>query len=189
MKFQKIFIFLLIIISYSFNAQEFSKNAIKIGFGAGVNEGSEETGLGFIYSLGFQKAIGSNERFRVNTNLRYGEFSSNSITDTRENFYRITSLGINANYDVIKYKSISLFIGAGAFLNYTRGMLGTGGELINHDQSRYFYKMYSGGTSGLGIRISSKKSRLAYEIKPLNVEFGNNDFLSLYPMLGIDIKL
>ena len=183
-------IILLIIFTLKIKAQEnkFTTSAIKTGIGAAVNDGIEESGLGLIYSVGYQKSFGKKEKLRINPNLLYGGFTSNGITDTREQFYRITSLGMNVNYDLIKYKSVSLLISTGGFLNYSRGLFGTGGEFDN-GSSKYFNEFYFGGNASIGIRINSNKSRFAYEIKPLNIQVGNKGFVLGYLMFGMDIKI
>ena len=180
----------LLLITLKLNAQEneFTRSSIKTGIGIGIIEGIEESGLGFVYSVGYQKSFGEKERFRINPNLLYGGFTSIGITDTREQFIRITSIGMNVNYDLVKGKTASIFITSGGFFNYSRGLLGTGGENGNKNSS-YFNQLYFGGTAGIGIRISSTKSRFAYEIKPLNVQIGNKRFVLGYIMFGMDIKI
>jgi hypothetical protein len=180
----------ILLFSLKINAQEneFTRSSIKTGIGIGINDGIEESGLGFVYSVGYQKSFGKKEKLRINPNLLYGGFTSNGITDTREQFFRTTSIGINANYDLIKYKSVSLLLTSGGFLNYSRGLLGTGGEYEIRN-SRYFNQLYFGGNVGIGIRINSSESRFAYEIKPLNVQIGNKGFVLGYIMFGLDIKI
>jgi hypothetical protein len=142
---------------------------------------------GELYFL-YQKSFGKKEKFRINSNLIYGRFNSNGINDTPQQFFRITSIGMNVNYDLVKCKSVSLLITSGGFLNYSRGLFGTSGENEIRNSS-YFSQLYFGGTAGIGIRINSTKSRFAYEIKPLNVQIGNNGFELGYIMFGMDIKI
>jgi hypothetical protein len=97
---------------------------------------------------------------------------------------------MNVSYDLLKYKSVSLFVTAGGFINYSRGLFGTGGEEgFENMKSEYFFNLYFGGNANLGLRINPKKSRFAYEIKPLNIQFGNKDFVLFYAMFGMDIKI
>ena len=170
---------LIVMLLFSLNIiaqeNEFTRSSIKTGIGVGINDGIEESGLGFVYSVGYQKSFGKKEKFRINPNLLYGGFNSNGITDTREQFFRITSIGMNVNYDLIKYKSVSLLLTSGGFLNYSRGLFGTGGE-NEVRSSRYFNQLYFGGTAGIGIRINSIKSR-------------NKGFVLGYMMFGMDIKI
>ncbi len=59
----------------------------------------------------------------------------------------------------------------------------------NNNHSEYFNSFYLGGNISLGLRINREDSKLAYEIRPLNIQFGNDYFLLGYLMFGIDIKL
>lgn len=171
-------------------AQEngFTRSSIKTGIGIGVHDGVEESGLGLVYLVGYEKSFGTKEKFRINSNLVYGGFNSKGITDVREQFFRITSVGVNVGYDLVRYKSVSLLLSTGGFLNYTRGLLGTGGE-NEIGNSRYFNEVYFGGSGGIGIRISSDKSRFSYEIKPINVQIGSKGFVLGYVLFGLDIKI
>lgn len=182
-------IILLTIFTAKAQENEFTRSSITTGIGIGVNDSEEESGFGLVYSIGYQKSFGEKERFRINPNLLYGNFSTFGITDNRDQYYNITSLRMNVNYDVLKYKSVSLLITSGGFLNYSRGLFGNGGEINTNSSSRYFNKIYFGGNAGIGLRINPSKSRFAYEIKPLNVEFGNKSFVLGYMMFGLDIKL
>ena len=169
---------------------EFKKSSIRTGIGIGMNEGHREIGNGLVYSIGWQKSFGERNKLRINPNLIIGGFLPIAITDTRDQFYRITNLGLNIHYDLIKYKAISIVATGGGFINYSRGLLGTGGwPDTNNNGSEYFYSLYFGGNGSIGLRIDPKNSKLAYEIRPINMYFGNNQFLLAYLMFGIDFKL
>lgn len=185
----------LLVVQNNVYSQEtdFKRTSIRTGVGVGLNEGKRETGLGLLYSIGWQKSYGEKNKFRLNPNIIIGGFKPVGITDTREQFYRITSLGLNAHYDLIKYKAFSIVATGGAFVNYSRGLLGTGGmpmhgETITID-SEYFNSFYLGGSVSVALRIDSKNSKLAYELRPLNFQFGNDYFMLGYYMFGIDIKI
>lgn len=146
--------------------------------------------MGLIYSIGYQKSFGKNNRIRLNPNLIFGGFLPIGITDTRDQFYRISSFGFNLHYDLVKFTSISVVTSPGIFLNYSRGLLGTGGmPEANNNTSEFFNSFYFGGKFSLGLRITPSGKRLAYEIRPLNIQFGNNGFILGYLMFGIDIKI
>lgn len=156
----------------------------------GYNEGETENGMGIIYSIGLQKTVGKNQRTRLNPNLMIGGFTPIGFTDTRQQFYRTTTLGYNLHYDVLKFKTLSIVTSVGAFVTYSRGLLGTGGDGdIRNDRSEYFTKLYYGGSFSVGLRINSRKKNVAYEIRPLNVMVGNNYFGQGYFMLGVDFSL
>ena len=187
----KLIVFLLISSIYSVNAQEqsFSKSSIKIASGIGFNETKNETGFGMIYELGYQINLDKKNRLRLNSLISIGQFSASDITDVKDQYYTQTGLQINLNYDLLKFKSTSLLLSGGAYLNNSKGLIGTGGELQTNNQSYYFNNTYVGLIAGMGIRVNSLKSRVAFEIKPLNVQVGNNEFVSIFAAFGIDIKL
>jgi hypothetical protein len=95
-----LFVFLLII--NQANGQETKRTSIMPGIGVGYNEGKREMGLGLIYSIGWQKSFGKKDKLRLNPNLIIGNFSSFGITDISDQFYRISSLGMNLHYDLVK---------------------------------------------------------------------------------------
>jgi len=179
----------LLIINSDLMSQEYSNNSLKVGLGIGMNEGLKEMGMGTLVSFGYQKSI-LNDRLRINPNFMTGGFFPFGITDTRDQYYRITSLGVDGHFDVIKYKPFSLFVVAGGLVNYTRGLLGTGGwPEAGNNTSDYLFKLYYGGHLAWGIRVNQPKSRLAYEITPLNICFGNDQFFMGFIKVAIDIKL
>lgn len=121
---------------------EFRKSSIKTGFGIGINEGQRETGMGLIYSVGWQKSFGTKNKISLNPNLTFGGFAPIFITDTRDQFYRISSLGVNIHYDLIRYKAVSIVATGGGFVNYSRGLLGPGGWQEEYaSSSEYFYSV------------------------------------------------
>ncbi len=95
--------------------KKFERSSIRTGIGIGINDGHQETGLGLIYSLGWQKSYGEKNKFRLNPNMIIGGFKPIMITDTRDQFYRITSLGLNVHYDLVKYKAVSIVTTGGGF--------------------------------------------------------------------------
>lgn len=170
---------------------KFSRNSIKTGVGIGYNMGVEENALGTLSMIGYERSYGKTGSLRMNATLLIGGFNSTGISDSRDMYYRTTSWNINANYDFIKYRTVSLFIYSGGFANYSRGMLGSGhsGFTYNTYESERFYNLYFGANFGGGIRINPPSNRFAFEIKPLNFQIGNNDFVTVYPMFGVDIKI
>lgn len=165
--------------SQDVDVPKFSQNSIRTGLGIGINGGLDETGFGLVYSIGWQKSYGKKNKLRLNPNLLFGGFTDIGITDISDQYVRISSLGFNAHYDLIKYKSVSIVTTAGVFLNYSKGLIG----------SAYFSRLYYGGSASIALRINPKKSRVAYEWRHISVQGGNKDFFLAYFMLGIDVKL
>jgi hypothetical protein len=169
---------------------EFKKSSISTGLGIGVNEGLREIGLGLIYSVGWQKSLGEKNKLRINPNMMFGGFLPIGIIHTRDQFFRITSLGLNFHYDLLRYKAVSIVTTGGGFMNYSRGLLGTGGSRdTNSISSDYFTTVYFGRNASIGLRIDPSRSKIAYKITPINIHLGNKDFLLAYLMVGIDFKL
>lgn len=166
---------------------EFKRNSVKTGVGIGYNSGESEIGMGLVYSLGWQRCYGLKNKLRINPNMTLGGFSPFIISDVQDQFYRITSVGFNIHFDLIRYKALSIVTTAGTFVNYSRGLLGTGGRISNRS-SEYFYNFYYGGNVSVGLRIDPKSSKLAYELRPINIYVGNHDFILMYLMFGIDFK-
>lgn len=184
-----IFVFLFLGINLYSQDLEFRKTSIKTGFGIGMNEGKNETGTGLFYSIGWQKSLGNKNKLRINPNLLMGEFVPFIITDLPDEYYRITVLGLNLNYDLIKFHALSLVTTVGVWGDFTRGLIGTGGYHSTSTSSEYVGNLYCGGNFSLALRIDPKKSKLAYEIRPFNFMIGTKDFFSAYLMFGIDFKL
>ncbi|MEZ5071261.1 MAG: hypothetical protein R2751_09890 [Bacteroidales bacterium] len=170
--------------------EEPSRTSIRTGLGLGINETYRELGNGFVTSIGWQRSLGERRKLRINPNLVVGGFMPLGITDTRDQFYRITSLGLNLHYDLLRYQAVSLVTTAGGFVNYSRGLLGTGGwPEANNNSSEYFLSFYAGANASFGLRIDPRRSRVAYEFRPMTMQFGNQGFLLAYLMVGVDVKL
>jgi hypothetical protein len=191
-KFFYISILSLLLMDQAVYAQEsaFGKNSINTGIGIGINAGRQETGLGVVCSFGWQKSFGQKNKLRINPNMLFGEFLPIVITDTRDQFYRTTALALNLHYDLLRYKAVSLVTAAGGFVNYSRGLLGTGGwPEANNNRSAYFYTLYFGGAASFGLRIDPKNKQLSYELRPLNFLLGSKGFTMGYLMFNVDFKL
>ena len=169
--------------------QEFSKSSIKIGLGAGVSSGYYMDGLGFVYTIGYQKEIWK-DRFRFNPNFSIGNYSSKRFSDGRDQCFNSLNLGVNLYCDIAKVNSFSLVVGCGTMINSSKGLLGTGGMDISTSpqSSEYFSKYHLGGNLAGGFRINSPNKRTAINILPINIHFGNQ-LTELNAKIEIDIKL
>ena len=69
-------------------------------------------------------------------------------------------------------------------------LLGTGGwPDEGNTYSDYLFKFYFAESLSTGLRINQPNSRLAYELTPITICFGNGQFLLEYVKIGIDVKL
>jgi hypothetical protein len=70
-------------------------------------------------------------------------------------------------------------------------MLGSGfsestGQAYDSELFSYFY---FGANLGCGLRINPRSNRCAFEIKPINFQIRNNEFVTTYMIFGVDIKI
>ncbi len=167
--------------------QEFSKHSLSYSCGVGLSDGSGWVGGGLALSFGYKLDIWK-DKLRFNPNLLVGAYKAENITDVRDQYFNSVNLRLLFDYDLLRYKSVSLNINAGGIINTTRGLMGTGGE-FPHPESKYVNNWYFGGVVSGGIRIKPPNKRYAINIIPINLNFGNDYFLEALVMIGIDIKL
>lgn len=174
------------------HAQEAAKPgaSIQAAVGVGVHEGNVEKGLGAVCAVGYEQSGGTTARWRFNPQLVWGEFSAGGFTDSRDQFYRTTSAGVLVHYDVVRYRDVAVVVSGGGSATYSRGLLGTGGELQPPNEgSRYFRQFYLSGSAGVGLRVSPAQSRLAYEFRPFTLQVGSKGFFMGYATVGIAVNL
>jgi len=167
-------------------------SSIRAGVGYGLNEANIEIGNGWVYSLGWQKDLGQENRLRVNPNLVFGLFSPSSslYLNYPNQFYRSLTIRLNIHYDLIKFKTFSFVTTGGAFISHSKGLIGPG--LLTRrasGESRYFRFLYYGGNLSLGFRIDNDDSPFAYELIPFNMHVGDKAFILAYVMFAMEIKL
>ncbi len=167
------------------DTQQHSK-AINTGIGFAYNEGLQETGMGLVYTIGWQRTIDRQQRLTINPNILYGGFTPLMTTDQRDQYIRLSSLGCNLYYNFISGKHLSAFVLSGVYLNYTRGLLGDGEHSTG---SEYYHKLYAGGLASLGFKVNSSARRITYEFRPLTVHYGNGQHFLAYVMFGVAFML
>jgi hypothetical protein len=168
--------------------QDYSNCSIKLRSGIGISIGDKTDGLGIVYSAGFQKEIW-NERFLINPNFSFGQYSSKLVMDARDEYFNSMNLETILFYELLKGRRTSLVIGIGGLINNTRGLLGTGGDYVGPQSSEYISKYSIAGFFGGGIRFDSPDKRVTIEILPFNLHIGINDFLESHFLIGLGIKL
>jgi hypothetical protein len=165
------------------------RHSLKLGASLAVHEGAREMGMGAMLEFGYQYSWWEN-RFRVGTHMASGSFTPLMITDTRDMYYRLTSLKILAHFDAIRLGPVALYLSAGPHSAFSRGLLGTGGwPEEGNTQSEYLLRMYFGGEGGAGLRIYLKEGRSALEISPFNFSFGTGYYFLGAFRLGLDLQL
>lgn len=168
----------------------FSKNSIKIGLGVGSSMGNKTDGGGFVYAVGYQREIWK-DRLRLNPNFTIGHYSSKFILDVRDQYFNSINIETNLYYDLIRIKSFSLVLGFGGLVNNSRGLKGTGGDPDGYTEpptSEYISDFHYAGYLGGGLRINPPSKRIAINIMPINLHFGNNYFAEFHAKIELDFK-
>jgi hypothetical protein len=192
-RFKIILILVSIMINHGFvygQDPAFSKNSIKIGLGVGSSMGNKTDGGGFVYAVGYQREIWK-DRLRLNPNFTIGHYSSKFILDVRDQYFNSINIETNLYYDLIRIKSFSLVLGCGGLVNNSRGLKGTGGDPDGYTEpptSEYISDFHYAGYLGGGLRINPPSKRIAINIMPINLHFGNNYFAEFHAKIELDFK-
>ena len=164
--------------------QDRSKNAVFGSRGWGDSNGK----LGINGSVGFQRQLWK-DRLRIVPSISFGTYTAKPITGAPDAYSSSTNLKINLNFDILKMKNFSMFFGSGFVINYTSGLLGTGGE-PGRTTSEYFNKTNIGLNGLLGLRLMPSQSRFGYELLLLDGTFPNtNKFSELSIKLRFIMKI
>ncbi len=139
-------------------SQKYSNNSLLGSVGVGVSDNLKADGEGIYFGIGYQKDILGN-RLRFVPVLTFGTFKS-SADDASYAYFQSSSLRVNLNFDIIKIKSFSIFIGTGVTGNYSSGL----------KSGRGYFKETHFGLNGLfGLRINPLKKRIGYELKIIDL--------------------
>ena len=162
------------------NAQEFSKNSIKIGVGVAGFEGDKLDGSGLVAMFGFQREMRDGLSF--SPFLKHGTFTMIFITDTPDTYFNVISAGVGLNATILKL----FYIGTGGEIYYSHGLIGTGGEFSkrSHYERDFGIDMFAFA----GLRIAPNSKRIAVNVIPLSVAWGINT-LSAEMRIEMDIRL
>lgn len=165
--------------------------SLKVFTSIAYHEGIGEQGLGIPVGIGYQVQY-FRGRVRLNFSLQAASFRNFGITDVPDNYYRVTTLGAYANFDILRYYSISIFLSAGTALSYSRGMISSwfdedsGIRISGKNFNRWYPTLYG----GYGIRISPRKAKYAVEILfPPGGHASRSAYLIHALRVGVDFRL
>lgn len=154
-------------------------------------EGHGEQGFGIPFGIGYQRQF-LNGRMRVHTSIQAASFRTLAITDVPDSYYRVTTLGMYSDFDILRYYSFSIVLAAGAGLSYSRGCTSSWWD-ESSGQSIYngaFNRLYPTVYLAYCIRIAPRKSRYALEIfLPPGGHANNSFYLLHFIRIGVDYKL
>ena len=195
MKIKSVFFVLLLLVSMTMYSQNIVNKSLKIGAGLGLSQSDNCTGMGTLYSFGYQRDIWK-DRLRFNPNLSLGFYSPVFITDLPEQYFNSINLNVNLNFDIIKIGWFSLLVYAGAEAGIVQGYVGTGG-MPEFDENGSYYSRGSyyvndfhiGGDFGGGFRINSKSQKIAINVLPFNFRVGYPNYMEAYWKLEVDVKI
>lgn len=162
------------------NAQEFLKNSIKIGAGIEIVENTKLEGVGFVTTLSYQRQL--KEGLWLAPHAKHGTYTSWGITDTPDEYFNTTTLGIGLNATLLQV----LYFGVGTEVNYSHGLIGTGGEYSR--ASHYVRSFYPDLYASAGLRIAPRKKRFAVNIIPFTFSIGIHEEVSYVLRLEAEIK-
>lgn len=169
----------LLFITISLNSQNTKNESVKLGAGLGYSQSDNFTGIGSLYSIGYQQDIWK-DRLRFNPNLSLGFYSPIFIIGLPDQYFNSINLNANLNYDLVKLGRFSLLVYAGGEAGISQGNISSNGS---------FYDFHLGADFGGGLRINSKSKKTAFNILPFNFRFGYPNFIESYLKLELDIKL
>ena len=168
--------------------QDFSKNSLFVGLGIGSSNNSRADGFGVNGAIGYQRDIWKN-RLRIVPSISYGTYTNKGITDVPDIYYNSVSLKMNLNFDIIKIKAFSLFIGSGLTANYSSGLIGTGGWPPGRSSSEYFNESNFTFNGLIGFRLTPPKTRIGYELLLLDGSFENKNYFSELSVLKVRLTM
>ncbi len=166
--------FVLLIFSLFFWALQAQQNSftskhLRVNFALSPVYEGQATGSGYVYGVGWEQKIARNGRLRIHPFIRWGEYVSLFITDIPDAYFRTTELGLDFHYDLIKISSVSLVASAGLGGLYERGMSGWHPHSYAH-----LFALIHGAVS---LRWDRPKKTWAYELTPLSLTRGTDDFI------------
>ena len=119
--------------------------------------------------------------------ISFGAYTNTGTTDVPDAYYNSTNLKMNLNFDILKIKIFSLFIGSGLTANYSSGLIGTGGYPPGRSSSDYFKESNFTFNGMIGLRLNPEQNRIGYELLLLDGSFENKKHFSELTVLRVRI--
>lgn len=151
----------------------FRRNAIKVGTGFGFEESySSFEGIGFFYSVGYQRSFSDSYRWRLSPNLTMSEYGFSSL-HSPSFFYRKTKLSMDFHYDFLRVKALSVVTMFGAYIDYRRGYVNNLSSNSYRGYRGRFNDVTFGVNGALGLRVAPKFGKTAFELKFMSGQIDN----------------
>jgi hypothetical protein len=179
-------VFMLLIFNLMAQSVE-SRNKIEYGVGVSSYMSKTVEGSGLILYIGYQHKL--SERFSLNPYLTTGGFGANAITDHRDTWFTSTNIGCDVWLKPIDERVFSFSIAGGLLANRMKGLLGTGGEETTVVGSEYVREWQPGFHLGSSFLFKNVWKRCEIELRPINLNFGRKQYLDIYSMVVVSLKL
>ena len=168
----------------------FSKNALKYSISANLHEGPQTiSGGGMSIVLGYQRDLWK-DRLRFVPSLMLGVSDSRVVTDTRKQKFSTLQLQIGLQFDLIRYKALSLVLAGGGMINRSQGLVANYSPIRGTPPpSNYVNEFQYGVTVGAGLRFSPQSTRIAIELIPVTISMGQDGYRTQSFSIGMDVKL
>ena len=163
------YLILFTLLPITISAQQ---KSISIGAGLAGFDGLHEMGSGILISAGYQQSYLKN-RLRVGPQLTSGTFTGYGISDIPDQYFNITQLALQTQFDFLHYKAFNLFVGVGAGAAFSRGLIGLGGWSGTNDYGN-FHRFYLLGNAEAGLRIAPLESNWSVQLIPICIGAGKS---------------
>jgi len=170
------------------HGQEYSKSSLTYHIGIGASNTGEPVGEGLVAGAGYQLNVWK-DRLHFNPRLTLGYFDAANYLDLPDGMFTSLNLETIFFFDLIRFKTLSLLVGAGGVVQKINGLVGTGGYADPVTNSYYVHQWHYGVYVGCGISYYPKKSRFFFQIMPFNYRFLSNNRLDQYSNVGFGIKI
>lgn len=184
-------VFLLFLMT-GVNGQIQSKNALTYSIGKGDSDDHEFSGTGYMLGVGYQLNVWKDRLF-FNPKLTVGSYNSRQYFELPDEVFTNINLEVPLSFDLIRYKSFSVYVGAGGVLKYSYGLVGNGGNVGDMVNNSYYSQVWKYGVyTGCGISYNPPKSCFFFTFQPYNYYFFVNDkydYFDAFSSIGFGIKL
>ncbi|MCF8381702.1 MAG: hypothetical protein K9H49_19160 [Bacteroidales bacterium] len=187
---RKLVTFILILSSFlmSYSQSTERTNALLFGAGIGISDGDKLMGGGPVISLAYLRGFNYN-RLSFNPELSIGFFGARFVTDVPDMYFNSINIDFDFNFDLLRFRGLSLTLVAGPALNQKKGLIGTGGYPPGNEYSEYFRSSDLTFKFGGGIKIMPAGQKIIVEILPMNFRVGNDYFMEGFAMLYLGYRL
>lgn len=163
-------------------------NAFLFGVGLGISDGNDLMGGGPSISMSYLRSF-NYDRLSFNPELSIGFYGARFITDVPDMYFNSINIDFNFWFDIIRFRGVSLTIGAGPSINQKKGLIGTGG-----DQPASVYSEYTRSSDfvfkfGGGLKIMPPGQKIIVEFMPLNFRVGSDYFMEGFAIMYLGYRL